>query len=271
MSFKKNLLKKIEIDEMTGKILKSIGPIDSGLKLDRQTMRKLLEISSYKYIKERDLDLYIKESKEEKNNILVLDNDLPIYFTTVKDVALRKSPTIKEMISIRNAIKILNDSDVLISKKEESLKTLRKECIDLLDFSFDREDIDEIANQGIISLERGYIEGIKESLALFAEILRFKPVPKTFEVHHYYYYGNIEKKSEGQYMAGVLVIYGIIENSLKLIEDKQTKTTEEIKEFIKSVSAGDAKAKCEGPEVYKHLSEMAYKIDFSNWKPADYF
>ena len=49
---------------------------------------------------------------------------------------MRKSPTIKEMISIRNAFKIINDKDVKISTKDESLKTIQKECIDLIDLSF---------------------------------------------------------------------------------------------------------------------------------------
>ena len=43
MTFKQNLLAKMEIDRMVGKISASIGPVDSGLKIDKETLRRLLE------------------------------------------------------------------------------------------------------------------------------------------------------------------------------------------------------------------------------------
>ena len=53
------------------------------------------------------LDLYIKDIDAEKTRILVLDNDLAIYNTSVYDVAMRKSPTVKEMMNPFNVVKIL--------------------------------------------------------------------------------------------------------------------------------------------------------------------
>jgi len=41
----------------------------------------------------RDLDLYVADTGTAVQKILVLDNELPIYRTTVADVAMRKSPT----------------------------------------------------------------------------------------------------------------------------------------------------------------------------------
>ncbi|MBU2621632.1 MAG: hypothetical protein KKD92_04875, partial [Proteobacteria bacterium] len=114
MSFKENLLKKIRIDKMAEKMLNSIGPPDSGRKVDKETMRKMLEMSAYQTRKERDLELYIHDNADGIKRILVLDNELPLYNTTVDDVVLRKSPTLKEMLSIRNALKILNDADVIV-------------------------------------------------------------------------------------------------------------------------------------------------------------
>jgi len=51
----------------------------------------------------------------------VFDNELPIYHTTVADVALRKSPYWQQMFSIRNIKKIMNRHDVLVSEGKESL------------------------------------------------------------------------------------------------------------------------------------------------------
>ena len=87
----------------------------------------------------------------KKTRILVLDNDLAIYNTTVYDVAMRKTPTVKEMMNPFNVVKILKDTDVVISKKEESVKTIQKECIDRLDLSYDESDLDEIAKDGTAS------------------------------------------------------------------------------------------------------------------------
>ena len=106
MSFRENLLKKIQIDRLTRIVLQSIGTPESGLKIDKDAMRRLLAMSPYEYRKVRDLDLYIREADGGKNKILVLDNELPIYLTTVDDVAMRKSPYIAEMVKIRNIIKI---------------------------------------------------------------------------------------------------------------------------------------------------------------------
>ena len=70
-------------------------------------MRSMLELSPYQYQKSRDLELYVQENDQEQKMIFVLDNELPIYKTTIDDVTMRKSPLIKEMVKIRNIIKIL--------------------------------------------------------------------------------------------------------------------------------------------------------------------
>ena len=112
MSFKENLLKKIQIDRLADRVSASLKPREDGVvKVDKSAMQQLLEMASYRHLHERDLDLYISP---DTTRILVLDNELARYATSVEDVALRKSPTLKEMLSIRNAIKILNDSDVVV-------------------------------------------------------------------------------------------------------------------------------------------------------------
>ncbi len=74
MSFKENLLNKIRINQLSRKVLASIGSAESGLKIDKDAMRSLLEISPYQYQKERDLDLYIQKGDGELSRILVLDS-----------------------------------------------------------------------------------------------------------------------------------------------------------------------------------------------------
>lgn len=257
MSFKENLLKKIEIDHLARKVLGSIGPPESGRKVDRDAMRSLLDFGSFAFKRERDLDLFLMEPDVDRGRILVLDNELAIYHTAIADVAMRKSPTIKEMISIRNAIKILNDSDVVVCKKEDSVKTIQKECISLLDLSFDKSDLDDIEKDGVVSLESGYAEGVVESLSLFTEILAYDSPPKAFRISRHEIFGKLNKKENGEMVYGPMVIYSLIHNRLKLIDEPVGSFDKEKIEWIQEVAAGKENPVGEGPYVFQYLKEAA--------------
>ena len=95
-------------------------------------------------------------------------------------------------------IKIINDKDVKISRKEESLKRIQTDCIDMIDLSFDKPDLDEIENDGVVSLERGYTEGVMESIILFAELLGYTDAPKSFKVNHCRLFGVLQKKENNE-------------------------------------------------------------------------
>ena len=192
MSFKENLLKKIEIDRLAAKVITSLGPVDSGRKVDKEAKRTLLEIAGYTHRKERDLDLYLEDDTAEKGYILVLDNDLTIYDTSIEDVIIRKSPYVKDMISIRNIVKILNDKDVVISKKEESLKHVQQACIETLDLSYNASDISDLAIDGVASIESNYADGVIEVIDMFAELLGYKPPPKVVSLRHQHVIGALE-------------------------------------------------------------------------------
>ena len=259
MSFKENLLKKIEIDKLTTTVLNSIGPPSGERKIDKQAMKQLLEMSPYGYQRERDLDLYIQPVDTDRGKILVLDNELPIYDTTIEDVVMRKSPTIKEMVSIRNAIKILKDSDVKISTKEDSLKTVQKECIDLLDLSFTESDIQDIEADGVKSLERDYTEGVIECLTLFADLLGFKPPPKAFKMRHHEIIGGSEIRESGEVLYGPIVVYSLIENEIKLIDEQIASFDKGKIENFQSIFSGNQEASKQGAEVFAYLKEAVLK------------
>jgi hypothetical protein len=255
MSFKENLLKKIRIDALAHKVAASLGPPDSGLKIDKEAMRSLLEMSPYRYQKERDLDLYMVEAEGEQRKILVLDNELPIYKTTVEDVALRKSPYIKEMVSLRNVIKILRDSDVKLSIKKDSVKAVQKESIELLDLSYNQSDLDQISKEAAAALENKYAEGISESLDLFAELLDYRPPPKAFEIRHHKIIGALTEKERGELLYGPIIISSRIDNSLKLIENQISSLDKEKLGHFRQVVVGNDKADLEGADVIKHLQQ----------------
>jgi len=259
MSFKDNLLKKIRINQLSRTVRASIGSAESGLKIDKDVMRSLLEISPYQYQKERDLDLYIQELDSGQSRILVLDNELPIYETTVEDVLIRKSPYTKEMLSIKNIIKILKDSDVKLSRKETSLKTVQKECIDLLDLTYNASDIEAITREGADSLENGYTDGVVESLSLFAELLNYRPPPKAFRIRHHEIFGAVTEKEGGEILFGPVVVFSLINNSLGMIEEEVSSFDKAKIEFFQKVAGGEEKATVEGKEVFRYLKDEVLK------------
>jgi hypothetical protein len=259
MSFKGNLLKKIQINQLSRKVLDSIGLPESGSRIDKEAMRSLLEMSPFEYQKERDLDLFIEKPDGGPSNILVLDNELPIYKTTIEDVAIRKSPYIKEMTKIRNIIKILRDSDVKLSRKEDSVRAVQKACINLLDLNYDSSDIEEIAKEGRDCLQNGYADGIKESLLLFSELLGWQPPPKAFRVRHHEIFGVATEKEAGEIVYGPAVIFSLVDNSLRMIDDKISSFDRKKIEFFQQVAQGNKKAAIEGDEVFEYLKNAVLK------------
>jgi len=250
MSFKDNLLKKIEIDRLTQTIAGDIGTVESGKRIDKADLEKLMAYFPWNRRQERDLELYLEPDGQGKRRILVLDNDLPIYHTTVEDVVLRKSPTVKEMVSIRNAVKILSDKDVVVSRKADSLKTIQDICIGELDLHFSDADIDEIARDGSASLENGYADGIRESLMLFAELLGFPPAPPAFSLKHHDIYGKVDPKPNGETTFGPLVMYSLVHDSLTCLDNVLSSRDKGRFDLLKAVASGDAEAAAAGAAVF---------------------
>jgi hypothetical protein len=259
MSYKENLLKKIEIDRLADRVIDSIGAPDSGRKVDKEAMRGLLEMAGYTHRRERDLDLYLESNGAEKGPVLVLDNGLALYDTTVEDVVLRKSPFIKEMVSIRNIIKILNDKDVVVSRKQASVEHVRDACLKGLDLAHTAADIDDIAIDGKASLESRYADGVLEVLAMFGEILGFQPPPRAFEVRHHDIIGALIQAAGGDIRFGPVVSYGRMNNEIKLIDRQLSARDNEDIEYFKGVVTENAKAAAEGADVFDWLKQAVLK------------
>ncbi len=257
MSYKDNLLKKIEIDRLTRTIADAIGPVESGKRIDKTVLTQLMRFFPWRRLEERDLVLFLETGGSGKTRILVMDNDLTIYHTSVEDVVLRKSPTVKEMVNIRNAIKILNDKDVVISKKAVSLKTIQEICIAELDLSFTQSDIDGIARDGATSLENGYHRGVQESLMLFAEMLGLTPAPKAFALNHHDIYGQVNEKPGGETTFGPLIIFSLVHQTLTYLENPLSSRDKGRFDTLKALASGEAEASASGPAVFDLMRSKA--------------
>lgn len=264
MSFKENLLAKIAIDRLAGTVIRSLKGPDSGVSYDKKHMQELLEMSPYTLQQQRDLDLYIRKEAGDteqggKQVILVLDNGMAIYHSTIDDVIMRKSPTVKEMLSIRNAIKIINDKDVVVSKSDESVKTVQNESIALLDLAYSPADIESLEQDGQDALANAYLDGVKECLALYAEILGYKPAPQPFKKGHHQIWGKLDHKETGETVVGPMVIYNLMNNTLKLWDERAGANDKEKHTLFKQILEGGGAPTIEGSEVFARLTESVMK------------
>jgi len=176
MPFKENLKAKIDLDRLLQKLVSTIRESPRKRWLDKDLTRELLERTDFEHKKVRGLHLYIRPLGSEIMEVLVLDNELPIYHTTVADAVLRKSPHWKQMFSIRNIKKIMNDQDVIVSKGKESLKRLHANAMALLDLTYTRYDLAVLLEDAHRGLEQKSIAQVQESLDLFFDLLDFQAV-----------------------------------------------------------------------------------------------
>jgi hypothetical protein len=260
MSFKENLKKKMLIDTLSRTVSQSIGSPERPWKVDKEAMRRLLSLSPFVLEKRRDLELYFRQLESGIGEILVLDNELPLYGkTTLDDVTLRKSPELKEMISIRNVIKILHQSDVIMSKGRDALRYVRDRALDSLDLRFEEKDIEEMANDGIDALAREDSEAVMETLDLFVELLGYESVPAAALVNDYVMFGS-RHEAEGKREAfGPIIMYNDRTNILRLIEGTVHVDDPLEQEVIPRVALGEVEPDAEGDRVFRFLKEAVMK------------
>jgi hypothetical protein len=260
MSFIENLKKKILIDTLARTVSQSVGAPGVSRKIDKETMQRLLSLSPFVLEKRRDLDLYFRELEPGIGEVLVLDNELPLYGnTSLDDVTLRKSPELKEMISIRNVIKILNDSDILMYKGREALRYVQDCALDLLDLRYEEKDIQEMADKGLEAFVRADSEKVVEMLDLFVEILGYESVPAEVLVNDYVMFGACQKDEAGKETFGPIVMYNDKTNTIRLIKAKVLVGDPVHRAVIPAVALGEMAPDAEEYRVFEFLKEEVLK------------
>ncbi|MDY6837932.1 MAG: hypothetical protein SWH78_08160 [Thermodesulfobacteriota bacterium] len=260
MSFKENLKRKMLIDSLTRTASQSVGAPGVHRKVDKETIRKLLSLSPFIFEKRRDLDLYFRELEPGLGEILVLDNELPLYGkTTLDDVALRRSPELKEMVNIRNVIKILKDSDILMCKGREALRYVQDRALELLDLRYEPKDIEEMADEGLEAIARVDSEAVMEALDLFVEILGYEPVPAEVLVNDYIMFGACQKDERGKELWGPIVMYNDRTNTIRGIKRPMASDDPVERDMIARVALGEIEADAEEFSVFPFLKEEVLK------------
>ncbi|TYT74403.1 hypothetical protein [Desulfobotulus mexicanus] len=259
MTFRESLLKKIDLDRLALRIKRSLSP--DAEKLDKDCLRLLMAESAYLPRTLRDMEIYVLEEAGSLPDIVVADRGLGRYRSSLEDVAMRKSPTIKEMISFTNARKILSDADVLVSSKTETLDYIHSHCLERLDLSFTLKDIEAIADEGALALEIRDGEGVKTALMLFAELLGLSQGPAAWREPGWLLYGLQEKEGEKRAVCG-LTAFCVHDFRIFRISGPLVLGLEETESMVKKLFTGKKKGDQEGKVVFTALLEA-----FSAYKP----
>jgi len=112
----------------------------------------------------------------------------------------------------------------------------------------------------LASFENGYSDGVIECLDLFAEILHYRSPPRAFSVGHHKIIGALVKKENGEEMFGPMVLFSMMHNTLKLIDQQIGSFDREGIKFVQNVAAGKEKASAEGSDVFQYLKTTALKL-----------
>jgi len=214
-------------------------------------------MTDFEYKKVRGLHLYVRPLEGETMEVAVLDNELPIYHTTVDDVTLRKSPYWQQMFSIRNVRKIMNDHDVIASKGKESLKRLHANALALLDLTYTRDDLALLLEDARRGMEQKSIARIQDSLDLFLELLGFQPL--SFEVLEPRFQGFARPKGNGGVVPAFehLILFDEEKLSLGLKKGAFSSQSDSDLAWVMHYARGEETADIQGVDVFEFLAELA--------------
>ena len=257
MTFKENLKGKIKLDRLLRKLASTIKEPPGQRWLDKILTQELLDMTDLEHRKVGDLHLYVRPLEGEIMEVLVFDNELPIYHTTVDDVALRKSPHWKQMFSIRNIKKIMNDQDVIISKGKESLKRIHANALALLDLAYTRDDLALLMEDARQGLEQKSITQTQESFDLFFELLDFQPVSLGVLEQDFQIFARPKPNGSAVPTFEHLILFDEEKLSLGLKKGAFSPQSDLDLAWVRQYARGEEPADLQGIDVFEFLAKLA--------------
>ncbi len=260
LTFPQRLRKKLRMDRLARQVLATLGSPDSGKKIDKDAMRELLAETDYKKVMSRDLELYVKDLTWGKKRILVLDNELPVYTeTTVDDVLIYKSPTVKEMV--HNFVKILYDKrGVVTSRRQDTVNAVHRQILDGLDLSFTQKDVEDLGRETAEALAAADAGSLVKDLTLFGALLGYNKAPAdVFDAGSVEAMGKFSQSRAKTPVLGPCVFFVRAENRLGFVEKPVDLADKDKKAELLSVVAGSVKADAEGAKAVSVLVQEVVK------------
>jgi hypothetical protein len=254
MSFKDALRKKITLDRLAHhaeEVVPSVRKEYEGI--DREAVRRFLTQTAYRPLKLRDLEMWSHGGDGRAEEVLVLDNDLPLYHdVSPEEVAMRRSPELKEIFSVGNIKKIMNDRDILLAKGRRAIIHIHEETVSTLDLSFTADDIMDIVRSGSTALSAGRPDALKEDLDLLFELLGYQEMERLDSQR---LYGRPEPQG---FRDVVMIEEGT--GGLKVVRGTFAPEDEEGMSELSEVAAGTREASAVGPEVLNFLGHEVLRL-----------
>lgn len=259
MPFKENLKSKVKVDGLLRELVSTMKEPPGKWWVDKPLVQELVEMTDFEYKKFRDLHLYLRPLKDEIMEVLVFDNELAIYHTTVADVALRKSPFWQEIISIRNIKKIMNHHDVLVSTGKASLKRIHANAVALLDLTYTRDDLALLVEDARKCLERNSTGEIKYLLDLFVDLLDFEPLLLDVLDQDVQLFAGPGHKDGSVPAFEHLILFHKETKSLGLKKGAFSPEDDVDLSWAMRYASGEKTADLTGIDVFKFLAELAFE------------
>ena len=257
VSLETNLRSKMRIDALARRIAATIREAPGERKLNQDATRQLLEMTDYKHHRIRGLHLYVKPSQGDLQEVVVLDNELPIYRSTVADVTMRRAPRWKEMVSIRNIRKVLNDEDILVCRGKASLARIRERAAAQLDLSYGREDLESLVKDAARAVAACSAEQLQDSLQLFFELLPFEMLSLEALPYNVQAFAEPESHGESVELYINLLLFDPEQLQVRLLKGRFSPRSDlDLARLLQCV-AGERPADLEGTEVFSFLAELA--------------
>ena len=258
MSLKEIIHRKKTVDRLAEMVIASIGSVSGGYKVDKTDMRALLETAGYESLIRRGIEMHSHDFSAETPRIVVLDNELKLYETDAEDIAVRKNPTLGEMVRLKSIRKILNDQDVVVASRADTVRAIRKEILESMDLSFTETDIEELYREGCDALDHGRGEDLVAILAIFAEILVLSR-PDAHLPGDLAVFGE-KSESEEDLRFGPLYIYSYSGNLLHRYNRVLPAAASKNPSTYRDLLFGETEPDMEGVEVIDDLKQKAITI-----------
>jgi len=254
MSFKDALREKMTLDRMAAEAEQALPLVRKEYQIiDKDLVRRFLEHTPYKRRQLRDLELYSRGGDGRAEEVLVLDNELPLYRNVApEEVAMRRSPELKELFHVGNVRKIMSDRDILIARGRQAVAYIHDEAVSGLDLSYGEGDVREIVEAGKSALAAGDGGGLWGNLEMLFELLGYQEMDKVGEQR---LFGRPEPAG---YRDVVMLREG--RPALKLKEGLFSPEDDEAMEELGEVAAGTRPADAEGADVLGLLGREATRL-----------
>jgi hypothetical protein len=252
--FKDSLRKKIALDRMARRVedaLPEVRPEYEGI--DKDLVRDFLAQTPFEPVKLRDLELYKRGGDGLAEEVLVLDNELPLYKNvSPEEVAMRRSPEVKEMFSVKNIKKIMSDQDIIVARGRKAIAHIHDEAVGQLDLTYGADDIRGLERSAKEAFAAGRTEELTEVLDLFFELLGYQEIES---VDDELLFGRPEPEG----YRDVVIISGE-RPDLRLARGLFAPEEDESMDALAEMASGARPADAEGEGVLSFLSEEVLRL-----------